>query len=257
MKTTKTFMLSCLMLLSLIIPISAQALQVTPEEMLVSTTYNGKDVLVTGEIEADEEAVVQIIGTSSEADFKRYGKVGGVLWMTVAHLAIADAPAAYFVYLPETISSWRESKDDRWLTLNLDYDSLRSEVKIIPEPADKDVVFNDFLQLKKHDGLYQMVDNAVRYDAVQNGKKPFHTTIHVPAKMPITNYEIKVTRVKNGTVAGIDKAEFRLKQTGFPLLVSNLAFNHSLIFGILAVAIAIFAGLFMGFLFQEKGGGAH
>jgi len=245
------------MLLTLIVPIGAQALQVTPKEMLVSTTYNGKDVLVTGEIGADEEAVVQIIGTSSEAEFKRYGKVGGVLWMTVAHLAIADAPSAYFVYLPETISAWRQSKDDRWVNLNLDYDSLRNEIKITPEPTDKDVVFNDFLQLKIHDGLYQTVDNAVMYDPAKNGKKTFHTTIHVPAKMPISSYEIKVTRVKNGVVAGIDKDDFKLKQTGFPLLISNLAFNHSLIFGILAVAIAIFAGLFMGLLFQEKGGGAH
>ncbi len=254
---SKGIMVSKILLLSLIIPVSAMALQVTPEEMLVGTTFNGNDLYVTGTIGADEDAVVQIIGSSSEAEFKRNGKVGGVLWMTVAHLAIADAPSAYFVYLPESISAWRESKDNRWFNLNFDYNSMLPQIKITPEPSDRETVFNDYLKLKTHDGLYQLVNNGVNYEEVKNGKKQFHARIHVPAKMPVARYDVKVSRIKNGVIIGTEKADFSLKQSGFPLLISNLAFNHSLIFGVLAVVIAIFAGLFMGVLFQERGGGAH
>jgi hypothetical protein len=254
---TRKLTLGWVILLSLIIPGIANAIQVTPEEMLVGTTFNGQDLLVTGTIGADEDAVVQIVGNSSEAEFKQNGKVGGILWMTVAHLAVGDTPSAYFVYLPDSISTWRESKDERWFKLNFDFNSLLAQVKITPEPEDKAKVFNEFLQLKTHDGLYQVVNNGVSYEEVKDGKKQFHARIHVPAKMPVARYDIKVSRVKNGDIATTEKGEFCLKQSGFPLLISNLAFNHSLIFGILAVAIAIFAGLFMGVLFQERGGGAH
>ncbi len=255
--SSKAFFIGLLLLLTLIVPVSAMAIQVTPDEMLVGTTFNGKDVDITGKIRADEDAIVQIIGNSSEADFKLNGKVGGLLWMTVAHLSIADAPSAYFVYLPNAISSLRESKDKRWFNLELDFDSLLPELKITPEPEDRKTIFNNFLQLKEHDGLYQVVENGVSYGEVKDGEKQFTARIKVPAKMPINQYKIKVTRVKDGVVTGVEESNFTLKQAGFPLLISNLAFNHSLIYGVLAVVIAIFAGLFMGVLFQQKGGGPH
>jgi uncharacterized protein (TIGR02186 family) len=263
MKTTTNkivfmgLMFAQVILLALIIPVSAMAIQVSPEEMSVGTTFNGKDLNVSGKIGADEEAVVQIIGNSSEAEFKRTGKVGGVLWMTVAHLSIEDAPTAYFVYLPEAVSSLRQSNNEQWSSLRFDYDSLLPKIKIVPEPADKEIVFHDFLKLKTNDRLYQIVDNGVSYGEVKNGEKEFHTRIQVPAKMPIDHYTIKISRLKNGVIVGTEESEFTLKQTGFPLLISNLAFHHSLIYGVLAVVIAIFAGLFMGVLFQQKGGGAH
>ena len=148
-RVSRALMLTQIILLALTIPISAMAIQVSPEEMLVGTTFNGKDVDVTGKIAADEEAVVQIIGNSSEADFKRTGKVGGLFWMTVAHLSIDDAPSAYFVYLPKAVSSLRQSKDEQWFNLKLDFDSLLPQIKIVPEPEDKENVFNDFLIIKR------------------------------------------------------------------------------------------------------------
>jgi ABC-type dipeptide/oligopeptide/nickel transport system permease subunit len=35
-----------------------------------------------------------------------------------------------------------------------------------------------------------------------------------------------------------------------------MAFEHSLLYGIMAVVIAVFAGLFMGVIFKDRGG-AH
>jgi hypothetical protein len=247
----------CLALPVFMLPAAAMAIQVTPAEMAVGTTFNGENVLVSGEVGADEEVVVQVVGSASEAEFKQTGKVGGLFWMTVGHLAISDAPSAYFVYLPQSISNWRQKKEDQWSKLHFDYDSLLPQIKIEPEPADRDKVFADFIELKTHDGLYQVVENGVVYENGKDGGKQFHAQVHVPSKMPVAEYKIKVFRLKNGEIEGVDQADFRLKETGFPLLISSLAFEHSLIYGILAVVIAIFAGFFMGVLFQQKGGGAH
>lgn len=245
------FVLACVLL-----PFQAMAMHISPEEVMIGATYNGKDLDVTGEIAADEEAVVQIIGTDSEAEFKLTGKVGGLFWMTVAHLSISEVPSSYLMYLPKQVSSWRDQKDARWAALNMDFTALQEKVKIEPEPEDKAEVFGEFLKLKANDGLYQIVENGVSYGAESNGKKQFRAHIHIPAKIPVASYKVVVTRLKNGTVAGVEDGEFHMKEVGFPALISHLAFNRSLLFGVLAVMIAIFAGLFMGLLFRDKGG-AH
>ncbi len=247
----------CVVLLTFIAPAGVLALQITPQEMKVGTMFNGKDVVVSGEIGTNEDVVVQIVGSASEAEFKQTGKVGGLFWMTVGHLAISNAPSAYFVYLPKSVSDLRRNSKDRWLALQFDFNSLLPKINIEPEPADRENVFQDFLALKARDGLYQIIEDGVQYERTTDGKKKYTAQIHVPAKMPVSSYQIKVVKLTGDQAAGIETGEFSLKQTGFPLLISNLAFDHSLIYGTLAVIIAVFAGLFMGVLFQQKGGGAH
>jgi uncharacterized protein (TIGR02186 family) len=245
-----------LLLLALLLPAEAMAIHVTPEEVLIGTTYNGKDLYVTGEIAADEEAVIQIIGSSSEAEFKEMGKVAGLFWMTVAHLSISEAPSAYLIYLPKALSDWRQHEDTRWTDLNMDFNSLLAKVEIEPEPENKEAVFNEFLKLKTHDGLYQLVDNGVSYDAAIDKKKQFRAKIHIPAKIPVASYQVVVTRLKDGIQTGVETGEFHMREEGFPALISTMAFKRSLLYGILSVMIAIFAGLFMGVLFKDRGG-AH
>ncbi len=253
----KLVIFACLAVLVFMMPAAVLAIQVTPTELTVGTTFNGKDVLVSGEMDTDEDIIVKVTGSASEAEFKQTGKVGGIFWMTVGHLAISNAPSAYFVYLPESISKWRQNNEERWLNLQFDYDSLLSQIKIEPEPTDRQKVFEDFMELKTHDGLYKVVENGVSYENGKDGKKQFHAQIHVPSKMPVAQYQIKVYRIENGKVQGVEQADLSLKETGFPLLISSLAFNHSLVYGVLSVIIAIFAGLFMGIIFQQRGGGAH
>jgi uncharacterized protein (TIGR02186 family) len=253
----KLVICNCLAVLMFLMPAAVLAIQLTPTELTVGTTFNGKDVVVSGEMNSDEDIIVQVTGNASEAEFKQTGKVGGVFWMTVGHLSISNAPSAYFVYLPQDISQWRQNNEERWLNLQFDYDSLLSQIKIEPEPTDKQKVFADFMELKTHDGLYKVVENGVNYEQGKDGKKRFHAQIHVPSKMPVAQYKIKVYRVEEGKVQGVEQADLKLKETGFPLLINSLAFNHSLIYGVLSVIIAIFAGLFMGVIFQQRGGGAH
>jgi hypothetical protein len=52
--------------------------------------------------------------------------------------------------------------------------------------------------------------------------------------------------------------QLKVEEQGIPFMISSLAFNHSLLYGFLAVLIAVAAGLVMDFFFGTgKGGGAH
>jgi len=50
--------------------------------------------------------------------------------------------------------------------------------------------------------------------------------------------------------------QLKLTQIGFPAFLSSMAFGRALVYGIMSVVIAIFAGLGMSMVFRSKGG-AH
>jgi len=71
-------------------------------------------------------------------------------------------------------------------------------------------------------------------------------------------YQVKVLEIHDGVIVDSSKNRLEVKEEGIPLMLSELAFNHSLLYGFLAVLIAVAAGLIMDFFFGTgKGGGAH
>ncbi len=255
-KITQLFGFLTFSLAFLVTPSLVMALQIFPAGVSIGTTFNGTDVVISGEVAGNEEAVVQIVGDKTEAHFKQAGKVGGFLWMTVAHLSLSGAPSAYFVYLPHTLSEWHQKGDKRWSALGLDYSALQKDISIEPEQDDADTIFQDFLKLKNGHDLYQMVEDGVTYTDLENNRRQFKTKVSIPADMPRGVYKVRVLKIKNGTVAGEETAELSVRLQGFPLFISNMAYNRSLLYGILSVLIAIGAGFFMGMVFKDKGG-AH
>ena len=70
------------------------------------------------------------------------------------------------------------------------------------------------------------------------------------------DYTIEVLAVKEGQLIEQASSDLQVKMVGFPEQLFRLAFQRSLLYGVLSVLIAVGAGLFMGTLFRGKGG-AH
>ena len=219
----------------------------SPETILIGAQYNGAKLHISGDVLKDKDIIVEIRGTEKDAHFKQKGKVWGIFWMTVAHLTFKHAPSVYMLYLPSNLSGVVSK-------LGLGYKNVLSKIEIEPTPDTKEQILADFLKLKEKEGLYHINKDGVRY--IQKGdEKKFRCEISIPPKMPPGKYEIVVYNLNNKhQIENIEKDSFEVKLTGFPKFISDMAFNHSLIYGILAVIIAILAGFVMGFIFKDKGG---
>jgi hypothetical protein len=249
MKTKSIFTIFAIVILFLICPIGALAFHHSPQIVYIGAQYNGEKLYVSGELQKDEDAIVQVVGSDEESHFKQKGKVWGIFWMTIGHLTFKHSPSVYLLYVPSTLSGSIEK-------LGLGYESLFSKIEIEPIPKNKAQVLKDFLKLKQKDKLYKIKKSGVIYTSKGNIKK-FQAVVELPPKIPPGKYEIRVYKInKNQKIENVDKDFFEIKLKGFPKFISKMAFEHSLIYGIMAVIIAILAGFLMGFLFKDRGG-AH
>ena len=231
------------------------SVSVNPETIAMGTTYNGADVFVSGTIPEGTEVLIRVVGNEKAEHYKKKGKALGLLWMNMATVEIDHAPALLLLAPSDTLEKMRTEQPASWQKLNLGFDALKRQVTISPANEDKDFIFEEFLQLKQHEGLYGIQTNAVRYTA-QGVEGAFTATLHFPADLPQGKYEIQTYVIKDGHIAGEARDHIEAKTVGAPAFLTSLAFQHGLLYGILAVIVAILAGLFTGYLFRG-GSDAH
>ncbi|MGW8300613.1 MAG: TIGR02186 family protein [Desulfobacterales bacterium] len=222
---------------------------IQPEVLDIGTFYSGCQVTISGEVPKGQDVVVEIAGPVANGQFDLKGRVGP-FWMTNGRAEMDGAPAMYAILLPGG-RDWQKKAS----SLGLGLERLRNEIAIQSATVPPDELFNMFLELKKSEGLYVVEDNAVAYAAENNGLRRFTAVCHFPRSTVAGNYTIKATEIINGAKGMELSRSFTVDEVGFSRLVYDLATNQRLVYGILAVAIALFAGAVMGLLF--KGGGSH
>ncbi len=225
--------------------------ELQPNLINIGTFYNGTVLKVKGEIPLGAKAVLRVSGHYTELHLKKKGKIAGLLWMNIGDVTVGNVPEVFLVISSKDMV---EKLDDP--ALNLGYKYLEKMMTLEPEGEDKPFIFKEFVKLLEEFGTYGIYFDKLKYTGDHDNHRTFEATIPIPPKMKQGVYKVELFAVKDSKIVAQTDRELTLKQVGFPALVSKLAFEYSLIYGIGAVIIAICAGLLMGVLFKGKGG-AH
>lgn len=222
---------------------------VTPDQILKGATFNGRLVEVTGTLPADASVIIRVTGQLEHRKLKKKGRALGILWMNQGAVEIADVPSVFLFYPPE---DGEGTEPAAGLGLN----AVRDGARIESEGEDTAALFDEFVKLKQKTGLYGTFPGFVEYGMPSGGEKTFRCTVSMPSALPTGIYQLEAVAVKNDVVVSRTSLEMEAMETGMPAFISRLAFDHGTLYGVLAVLIAVMAGLLTGILF--KGGkGAH
>jgi uncharacterized protein (TIGR02186 family) len=224
-----------------------------PNLILIGASYNGAHVSLSGEAPQDAEVMVRLSGEMEDDTFLEKGHVLGILWMNKKMITFHHIPKTYQVYSPSSITGSELSDDPKWRNLGIGFSALKKQLTLTPEEEDVDLQFREFLKLKTMEGLYAVHENAITYKNVGEGIKSFQCDLTIPCAIPQGSYTVTTFILKDGEILKADNQQLKIKETGLPTIISSLAFNHSVLYGILATLIAIVAGLVMGAFFKKAG----
>ncbi|QGY39477.1 hypothetical protein GM415_04855 [Pseudodesulfovibrio cashew] len=215
------------------------SLTIRPNLVGIGTSFNGAQLAINGQVPEGTSAVIRLLGEPQNRHFKQKGKALGVLWMNLNSIEITNVPDVFLVGTDGTPGiNWEHS--------DLGFLSVKGETD--------DLIFDEFIKLMEQDGFYEIEDGVVAYQDAENGMRPFAASLSIPSAMHQGVYEVEVLAVRDGKIVGRASQELHTKLTGVPAMLSKFAFDHSLVYGIAAVIIAILAGLIMSMLFKERGG---
>jgi len=223
-------------------------LAVTPASIVMGAQYNGLDLKVEGTVPADSEVIVRLIGPSGELHLREKGKVFGLLWMNVGKVTLNNVPKVCLI----NASSPLESLGPVAMPFRLE--ALAQAIGIEKNGGDTSIdIPHQLLLLKTKEKLYGESAQGVTLGPNEGGMRIFTAVIKVPSALAPGEYQVEAIAVHGDAVTGRSTATIIAALSGFPKWLSELAFQKSVLYGVMATAIAIFSGLAIGLVFQSKG----
>jgi len=249
------FCLSCLVLkLPAVYASTALNVTVQPEHILIGAGYNGKHVHITGKIPSDATSLIRVTSKPEHYNLKQKGRALGFLWMNLGSVEISKVPGVFLLYRSGGTPTHTNQQARQELDLGLE--GLRKQAEIVAKGEDVDTLFDEYVKLKEKSGLYDVVDNAISYGPDEAGMKTFNAFLTLPAALPPGTYDIEVFAIKDGIIDESVVKKIDAKEVGTPAWISTLAYKHGILYGVLAVMVAVLAGLLTGTLFKGAKG-AH
>jgi uncharacterized protein (TIGR02186 family) len=237
------------------VPVTVNA---RPNKIMIGVLFSGADVTVSGTIPAGSEAVVVVTGQQQDLPLKKKGRVLGFLWMNLGSQTFHHVPTVYIVNTPKSLEPSGDAGSGEGQGMDVGFESLKAQAEITPtpDPGDKALLLQEFLKLKEGEGLYGVNNGTVHYGETKDGMRSFETDIHIPARVAPGEYKVKVEAFNGGHVVDASTQHIEVEEVGVPALLSSLSFKHGGVYGLLAVVVAIGAGLLMDFFFRGQRG-AH
>lgn len=213
------------------------------EIVVFGTVENGK----TGATAGTYDVVVVIRGPDQAIVTRRKERLAG-LWMNRDSQVFNAVPGFYAVLSSRPLDEIAKIETlDRY---NIGFQSLLEIPASIPEatPAADVPAFREaVIRIMQDDGLYIADAKGVTFIS----KSLFRATITLPAYVPDGGYLANVYLFGKGELLSLNQSQLTITKEGFERLIYSTAFTYPLIYGIVAVLVAIAVGLFASAVLQR------
>ncbi len=224
------------------------------ETVGITSSFDGTEIVVFGSIENGEKERLKngkydlVISLEGPTDFttvrRKEHKFG--IWVNGLSEQFSDVPSSYTMAATRPVDQISDAENLKILEVGLDNLNLVPVGKKLT--AEQTKVFRDSLvRLKISKGLYLVDIGGIEFLT----PTLFKATLTVPANVPIGRHLAHAYLFDGGKFIASQFTTLEVRKKGFEQQAYDLAHNHGLIYGILAVLIAMFTGWFASFIFKK------
>lgn len=263
MKRTLTLFLAlCLLGLG-----TGTALGISPEAQQKVVTAASKNLIEIGlSYQGDQvhffgvnpvpgsDVVIRLTAEKEEAiKLSVKGRVGP-FWMTVKQYEVTGAPFVYKIHTSKPLDQIVSPEIAQ--ELELGYAAVRHKMKMHlvrgdAAPDDADKVFHGLVKIKEKANLFNIVEDPKRLEIAEG--KLFKHYFRFPPAATEGRYLVESFCFQNGQLVGYGKDVIQIQKVGLEHWLTHTSQNKPVFFGILAVVIAMGAGLLVGVIFGKGG----
>ena len=247
----RAFIIALLMLINTA-PVAAEevVLGMSHDEVAITATFDGSEILVFGAIKRETkispvplQVIVAVSGPSKPLLVRRKERKFGI-WVNTDTVEVDSAPSFYAI---ATSAPWDQAVSDtedlrHKISINRAIRSVGAPMHIENAQSFSDAV----MRIRKKSGLYQLRENTVAVDQ----QTLFRTSIEMPANLTEGNYKTRIFLTRNGQVVSDFETDIDVRKVGLERFLFALSRENPLVYGLMSLAIAIFAGWSASAVFQ-------
>lgn len=204
-------------------------------DIVINVAASERSLLLFGAAEAGGDIVLRILGPPRPLTVIRREQFYGRLWINSQSDIYHDAPSFIRIASTAPLENLLDEKEKIASGLALD--------KIMAAPQSHGDAIRQRYQEKE---LWFCCDAlALRADGL------FSYALALPADAPVGTYRAEAMLVKNGRVAASARAEFAARYGGLNAVLERLSRGSGLLYGVLAVLMALLMGFASAILFRR------
>lgn len=224
--------------------------KIAPDRVAITLGYHGAKLSISGQSGPADGILIQIQSPPGQTHLKYKGKAAGFLWMKMGTMRFDNIPSLYMLYttapLGELLKPEAQKKE------GIGYAALKEKMIIhsTRKFIDKALWTDEFIKFKEQKNIYRIRPKAVHMAA---GGGEFRLELDWPFEAPPGKYAVQVLAVKDGRVNGSASGSIRIAKTGVVEQLTQLATRRAAVYGLLAILVAIVAGIGVGLIFKNIG----
>jgi uncharacterized protein (TIGR02186 family) len=213
-------------------------------EIQISSSFTGTSLILFGAIDGVEpspvdrnewDVVVVVRGPDMPVTVRRKERLAGI-WVNRTAVTFVNVPSYYFVAssrpLHSVTTEWALRRN------GVGVNNLDLLPRTRPEAADVDDFRAAVLRTQREEGLIDEAPHGVTF----RSDTLFRTEIDFPARVPVGQYRVEVHLLRNGLFVDAQSLPLFVNKTGLERTIFELAQRRPLLYGFLAVIIALCAG---------------
>lgn len=231
---------------------------VSTRTIAVTSGFTGTEIVVFGSVlnsrQPSAEAgyydvIVVLEGMSTPLIARKKSNVGGI-WVNTGKLGFESAPSYYAIASTRPIEEIADEMLLETSGIGLDFVRLSPTAKsaIKAQPGELKEYKEAVIRLKQKEGLYLKQDYAVIFI----GRGLFRSSIALPANVPVGPLTARVYLFREGELLSSFQSKVRLEREGIERWLYRFAMRQPALYGVMAVVVAVFAGLLASTAFRRR-----
>lgn len=225
---------------------------VSQRDIEIIYSFTGAELLLFGAIlypggrapERPADIVVVVKGPVEPIVLREKQKVAGI-WVNADSASFRSAPAFYSVATSRPLDL---IVDERTAAI---YELGINNLQLSPADADTPDEANRFerglVELRQRTSLYAEQAGAV---LITDGVL-YRARIRIPARVPVGTFTAETFLIQDGKVIAAAVRDITIRKGGFEQFVAEAAEEHSIAYGVVAIALSVMLGWSAGALFRR------
>ncbi|TVR49602.1 MAG: hypothetical protein EA386_01805 [Rhodobacteraceae bacterium] len=208
----------------------------------LTVNFEGSEILIYGAVRRDAplpegplDVVVSVEGPPMPAIIWRKARRAGI-WVNTESQEVRAAPSFYAVASTAPLRDILSPDAD--LTHRISTRLAIFEARTAPEARDPAAFTEALIRIREDEGLYQSRENAVALER----DTLFSTRMTLPKNIVEGRYAARVFLVREGEVVDVFETVIDVQKAVLERWLFNLAYQQPFLYGLLALALAVFFG---------------
>jgi uncharacterized protein (TIGR02186 family) len=222
-------------------PGSSLVSDMTRDHVDISAQYSGDQITLFGAMSRPGQVIVKVRSPDESVALERKGRTGP-FWLSQSKHRIDDTPGLYYLLSSAPINSLLPEAQRARYQLRLRDALAQMKVQPAEQGERRQNVQDAVLRLKRARGAYAVDAGAVRI----LGQRLYSTTIELPARLPLGQYQVDIYLVRNAKVVATERKQINVEEVHLEHWTSSVAANNSWTFGALFTLGMMLLGLALG-----------